>query len=374
MKLTIGVNSLRTALSRALGVAGTKTGSMPILSTVLLTAEQTPEGGRLTARAYDLEIEVTTEHAAEVAAPGAVAVSAKLLADVAKALPAGPVTLTVVKQRLEVVSGASSFRLALLPAEDFPTSPAAPKALPWAPVDRHQLLAALDRVRYAASHDETRYNLNGVFFDHADDRLSLVATDGHRLATAAVLGVADYGLGRAGAIVSRKAVDELHKLLAEESADVADLAFAGGSLLYRRQGLRYVARLVDGQFPDWTQVVPKIDRAAPLCTIGRVALRDVLKRVLLLAADVASPVTLKLTADRLHLSARNPDAGDSSDELAVTYNGPAVDFCVNGRLLAELLGAETADALELQFGDEMAPLLWWPAAGESQHVLMPMRK
>lgn len=382
MKLSMSVAALRLATQRALGVAGGRSGTMPILSSVLLTAEQTPEGGRLTARAYDLEIEVTTEHAVDVLQPGAVAVSAKLLADVAKALPAGKVALEASGKRLEVTSGAASFRLALLAAEDFPTSPTLAKDVSWGPVDRERLLAGLHRVHYAMSADETRYNLNGIYFAQvsahaAADDLALVVTDGHRLAEVRIDGLPAYGLAGDGAIVGRKAIDELIKLLNEETADVADMAFAAGSLLYRRQGLRYVARLIDGQFPDWTQVVPKLDEAAPHMKVNRAALRDVLRRVLLLAGDVASPVSLTLGPDLLKLSTRNADAGDATDQLMVDYRGPVVDAALNGAYLAQLLGAETAEVLRVDMPDAMSPVLVQPVtAGNLRvvHVQMPMRK
>lgn len=372
MQVTMGVGVLRQALARALGVAGSKS-TLPILGTVLLEAGQTPEGGRLTARAYDLEIEVVTEHACEVQSPGAVAVPAKALHEIAKALPSGSVQLKKASNGLEIVAGASRFRLAGLAVEDFPASPVQPSKVEWAPVVREALLVALDRVTYAMSSDESRYNLNGVHFDHADGQLALVCTDGHRMGVAELFGVPGYGLNDNGAIVGRKAVDELHKLLSEEG-EPGDLAFVGGSLLYRRPGLRYTARLIDGQFPAWREVMPSVGKDTPPMQVDYHTLRDSLKRVLLMAQDHAASVTLALKPGLLSLRTRSPELGDATDEVEVAYVGPEREIALNGRLLADVVGVEP-QPLNVHIGDELSPVLIAPVGKEGvRHVLMPMRR
>ncbi len=376
MEIKLGVGVLRSVLSRALGVAGGRGTSMPILSTVLLEAEVTPEGGRLKATAYDLEIGVVSEVPVEVAKPGSAAVPVKLLADVAKALPGGVVEIKAeANRRLVLTANASSFRLAGLDPADFPGLPTTSPKAKWAPVNREELVAVLDRVSYAISTDETRYALNGVLFEAADDWLTLVATDGHRLAVDRLAVTSRYGLTGDGAIVPSKAVAELRQLLTETSTEPGDLAFAEGSILYRRPGLAFTARLVDGQFPAWSQVVPAADPKAARLTIDRVALRDVLRRVLLLAEDKASAVTLALADGELTVSARSAEAGEATDRVPVEYAGPALSVTCNGHYLADVAGAETSFRLALQVGDEVSPLVWTPAAGgEARHVVMPMRR
>lgn len=372
MQVRVSVGELRAGLARCLGVAGGKS-SLPILSTVLLTAQQTAEGGRLHLRAYDLEVEVATEHPAEVGVVGAVAIPAKLLADVAKALPAGSVDLRLEKNnRLAIASGSSAFRLAALLPEDFPTSPAVDADLRWTPAHRETLRAGLDRVLYAMSSDETRYNLNGVLWQSTAAGLALVCTDGHRLAVAVLPGVPTYGLPAAGAIVGRTAIEQLHQLLAEEAAEPGDLAFSDSAVLYRRPGRSFAARLVDGAFPAWDQVVPSTEGRAQV-SASRAALRDVLRRVLLLASDVSQGVVLSLTEGQLQVSARNAEIGEASDRLDVTYDGPAIEVAVNGRYLVDLLSAETGERVVGWLGGDTDPLVW-SAGGEVRHVLMPMRR
>lgn len=373
MQIKIGVSVLRAVLARALGVAGAKS-SMPILSTVLLEADA-DEGGRLTVKAYDLEIGVQSSVPCEVTATGSAAVPVKLLADVVKALPAGSVELKLeANRKLVLRSGAASFRLAGLAPEDFPTLPTASAKARWAPIDREALGAVLDRVTYAMSTDQTRYSLNGVFFEATDGWLTLVATDGHRLAVDRLTVSSRYGISE-GVIVGAKAVAELRQLLAEETTEPGDLAFADGALLYRRPGLVFTARLIDGSFPAWEQVVPAADPKAGRLTVDRHALRDVLRRVLLLADDKAAAVLLSLSEDTLTVTARSADAGEAVDRLAVEYRGPAVEVSVNGHYLSEIATAETGTRLAATVGDELSPLVWTPAAGgEARHVVMPMRR
>ena len=374
MQIQMSVGQLRQVMTRALGVTGTKSGSMPILAAVLLEAEQTPGGGVLSAQAYDLEIGLASRVPCEVVKPGALAVPAKLLADVVKALPEATVKLTKEgNNRLVVTSGAATFRLATLPAEDFPKLPTMPKAAVWAPVAQDALVTALGRVTYAMSSDETRYNLNGVAVQpRPEGGLALVCTDGHRMAVAELEGVPDYGLSREGVIVSRKAIAELQALLSEANAEPGDLTFNDNSLLYRRPGLTFVARLIDGQFPDWRQVMPPVSDV-PRMDVDYHTLRDALRRVLLVAQDAASPVSLELKPGILTLKARSADLGDAVDQVDVAYVGGEQRIALNGRLLAELVAVDTLP-LSVAITDELSPVVAQPVGVTGvRHVLMPMR-
>lgn len=374
MHISIEVGELRAAMARAIGAAG-KAGTMPILSAVLLTAQRTPEGGRLTVRAYDLEVEVTSDHLCDVIAAGTVAVPAKLLNDLVKSLPAGVVEMRHAGNRVEMSAGASAFRLAALSADDFPAAPPAPTEAQWGLSHRDALLAGLDRVTYAMSADETRASLCGVFIQPVRKSLALVCTDGHRLAMAKLPDVPDYGLSRDGAIVGRKAAGELHKLLSDVASDAGDLAFTGSTLRYRRTGLTYSARLIDGAFPAWQEVVPDRKAGTGTLTIDAAAVQSVLRRVLLLAADRAAAVSLTLSEGELRLASRSPEMGDASDRIAVEYSGPTIELGLNGRYLSETMAVEGAAQLEMWIEDDTSPVMFAPVGVTGvRHVLMPMRR
>jgi len=372
MDIQISTNELRVALARVQGIVADKKGTMPILSSVLLSADITPEGGRLTVRAYDLEIGLCSQHSCEVKKEGAVAVPAKALFEIAKAIPESSARLkTGANNRMELSSGAASFKLAGLAAEDFPSMPT-PEAMPYETVDRDSLKEGIKSVAFAMSSDETRYNLNGVYMKATPDGTTLVSTDGHRMAVCNLRNDKRYGLKEAGAIVPRKAVGELRKLLAEETAAPAELAFNENTLSYRRQGLTYMARLIDGQFPNYSQVIPP-DAEQP-AQVSRAALSEVLKRILLVAGDSNQTAMCHLSEGKLSLSSRDADLGEATDSLKVEYAGAEVKLGLNGRYVHEMLSVVDTEKLSIGFSDAMSPVVVRPVGPSDQlFVLMPVR-
>ncbi len=371
MEIRISTTELKTALSRTQGVVADKKGTMPILSTVLLEATVTPEGGRLTVRAYDLEIGLCSQHGCEVKKEGSVAVPAKALFDIAKVLPESVARLKMgANNRIEITSGAASFRLAGMSAEDFPAM-AQNTESGYERVERSAFKNALDKVLFAVSTDETRYNLNGVFVEATPDGVNLVATDGHRLALFEVKNDRRYGLKDRGVIVPRKAVNELRKLLGEDSEQPAELAFTENTMAYRRTGLTYTARLVDGQFPGYRQVVPE-KSDAPLL-IKRAALMETLRRVMLVS-DHGSAVTFEVGDGKLVLTARAPDLGDATDSIAVDTGKLSLKLGLNGTLLLDMLSATDVETLALHITGDTDPVVVTPANSDAHlYVQMPMR-
>src|SRR5512138_3561715 len=180
MELKIGVPELAKALGRSQGIVEKKS-TMPILSHVLLEAKK---AGQLAVSATDLDLSVSSEHDCEVLKEGSLAVSARHLYEIVRALPETTVTLKRGQNNyLEVRSGSAEFRIVGLPAEDFPALPRFDK-VPFDDVDPALLLDMVERTFFAVSTDETRYNLNGVYFEPSAEALRLVATDGHRLSLA----------------------------------------------------------------------------------------------------------------------------------------------------------------------------------------------
>lgn len=365
MDLTISTAELRSALHRMQGVIQSK-GSMPILGCVLLEAAITPAGGRLTIKATDLELGSTSGHAAEIKKEGSAAINARALFDVAKVLPEAHCRLKLAtNNRLEITSGASSFRIAGQSAEDFPVLGLKE---PGVAVQVSGLLGeALESVAYAMSSDETRYNLNGVYLDPRDGDLVLVATDGHRMAKRVLADVQVPGLDQ-GVIVGGAGVRHLMKLLGEEGT--GELAVENNCLIYRRPGLLFSARLIDGQFPDYTQVVPTDFKGTVF--VKRSEATAAVHRMMLLM-DKGRSVTMTLEAGKLNLSARNPDMGDCSDVVGVDYTGPSITIALNGAYVLDMLGSMKSDSVSLNFGDEVSPVVVKGSDQDSVAVLMPMR-
>ena len=233
-------------------------------------------------------------------------------------------------------------------------------------MDRVALREGIERVSHAMSDDQTRYNLNGILFDYQDGKLTLVATDGHRLALTKMVGE-----GSGSLIVSRKAVGELKKILAEDTGSPGELGVSGNCIAYRREGLTFTARLIDGAFPAYSQVVPS--ETDSVAVVQRTGLMDALKRVMLLSSQGDS-VLFNVKDGEMVLTTRNPDLGEASDTVPVEYKGKQITISLNGFYVRDMLASTSCPAVQLQLDDDMSPVLCKPIDGSLTAILMPMRR
>ena len=374
MELKIGVTELAQALGRSQGIVEKKS-TMPILSHVLLEAKK---GTDLVVSATDLDLAVSSDHRCEVVKEGALAVSARHLYEIVRALPEQTVSLKKAHNNyLEVRSGPSEFRIVGLPAEDFPTLPKFDK-VPFADVAPADLLDMIERTSFAVSTDETRYNLNGVFFEPAGEALRLVATDGHRLSLAERAIGSAFGLKR-GVILPKKGLQELRKLLGEvleagEEKPEAKLGFVENSAIFRRPGVVLVMRLIEGLFPDYKQVIPKAGEK--LVKLGRLRLLETLRRISLLSSDKAHAVKLDLSKGLLRVLSQNPDLGEAKEEVPVDYAGEPLKIGFNARYLMDVLGVLKSTDVVLELADDLSPGVLKGGDEADQGftaVVMPMR-
>lgn len=376
MELRIPVAELSRALAAAQGVVQRKN-TMPILSHVLLDATVGKDGaGKLILTATDLDVGVRSEHACEVQSAGAITIPARALADMVRELPGPDVVLKrLPNQHVEVKSGRTRARLNALSADEFPPLPAYHEAS-FVSLDTALLVDMVDKTLYASSQDETRYNLNGVLFEpssQAGGPLTMVATDGHRLVRIerAFDGAESFGL-KAPVILPRKGLSELRRILGNDLDGKLELGFKDNHAVVRRGSTLLGMRLVDGQFPDYKQVIPKL--ADKIVRIARQDLAGSLKRVSVLAQDRMQPVKLALTKDQLVVSCTNPDAGEISDDVPVEYAGQAIEVAFNGRYLLEALSSLDDKNVLLKLIDNLSPGVV-VGVDEPRHlcVVMPMR-
>src|SRR5262245_58969850 len=258
MKLSIDKADLQRGLARLQAIVE-KRSSMPILANVLATASGKGDAGRLELAATDLEVGIRGSQPAKVAKAGALTVSARKLYDIVRELPDETIQLeSSPNGYLDLRCGRSRFTLAGTDAEEYPS------LADFTPGRMVQLQAAvlsqmIEGTIYAASLDETRYNLNGAYFEAVADgsRIRMVATDGHRLALVERSVGSDVSGLVSGVIVPRKGLAELKRLVDEEDADEVELGFEGNSGLARKGGVTLVMRLIEGEFPNYQQVIPK---------------------------------------------------------------------------------------------------------------------
>lgn len=374
MKLSINKGELQTGLSRLQGIVE-KRNSMPILANVLMTATTKAKGGeQLQLAATDLEVGIQSSHDAKVKTAGGVTVSAKKLFEIVRELPDEEVHLEATANGyLNIKCARSKFTLAGTSTEEYPTLPNFTPGK-TASVQAQTLSLMIERTIYAASVDETRYNLNGVYLEALDEpgRIRMVATDGHRLATVdRTISEDPLGLEN-GVIIPRKGLGELKKLVDEDDADEIDLAFEGNNGLARKGKVTLVMRLIEGEFPNYSQVLPsKIERNVVLP--GEDFSRA-LRRVALLSSERSKAVKLEFTDGRLTISSNNPDLGDAREELDIDFAGDDITIGFNARYLLDALS--TLKAKEVRFGlqNELAPAQFVPTDDDDTlAVVMPMR-
>jgi len=367
MEFQISTDELRKALSRAQGVVERKA-TMPILSHVLLQAKP----AQLSVTAFDLDVGLTSDLPAQVSTEGAVALSAKHLLDIVQNLPEAQVAFSKqANHHVEISSGSANYRLVGLADAEFPKLPAKESAR-LVSISAVGLLEMIRRTSFAISTDETRYNLNGVFFEpREDNKVRMVATDGHRLALVERVLGAQLAFA-SGAILPRKGLLELRKLLDEAPEAEVQLAFVDNLFLFKRADLSMLMRLVDGQFPDYQRVIPK--QHERLVSLPRMRFVEGLKRIALLSAEKSNAVRLTFSENLLRISTQNPDLGEARDDVAVGYKGEELSIGFNARYLLDVLGALPSEEVRLSLGDEHSPALIQAPDDESYvAVVMPMR-
>ena len=367
MELRIAVDELKKALHRSLGIVERKT-TMPILANVLLTAGQ----GGVTVTAFDLDIGVVSEHPAEVSKPGAVTVSAKYLSDIVGNLPDSFVTLKkLANNYVDISSGAAHFKIVGMAPEEYPKLPKEESA-PLVRVSGSTLLEMIRKTSFAISTDETRYILNGVFFEPREGgKVRMVATDGHRLSLVERELDGDFKL-KSGVIVPRKGLMELKRLLEEAPDAECFLGFAESSALFKKEGLTMVMRLIDGQFPEYQRVIPK--EGERIISVPKVRFIEGLKRIALVSADKSNAIRIGLSENQLRIASHNPDLGEAKDDLEVAYQGPSFSIGFNARYLIDVLGVVEQDEVAFELGDEHSPgVLRSPGDRSFTAVVMPMR-
>ena len=258
-------------------------------------------------------------------------------------------------------------------ADEYPTLPAFASG-DMATVQASVLRDMIDRTMYASSVDETRYNLNGVYLEHQPDtgKLRMVATDGHRLAYVDRTLSVDISSLSSGVIIPRKGLAELKRLVDEDDEEEIELGFEGNSGLARKGSVTLVMRLIEGEFPNYRQVIPS-DMNHQLTT-GRDFLVHALRRVSLLSAERSHAVKMDLSQGCLALSSNNPDLGEAREELDVDYAGDALSVAFNARYLTDALGAAGSKEIQLAFRDSLSPAQVKPTDDDDTlAVVMPMR-
>lgn len=381
MELTVSKKDLSRLVERCQGVADKKS-TMPVLSNVLLVAT---DDGQLRVAATDLYVSVSGAIPAEVKTSGTIAVPAKELFERIATMPEGPIRLIANDgSQLTVRSAASarSFRLHGLPGGDFPTLPEPEANAPKLELGADVLSTLIGTTHFSISPDETRAALNSALFEWDGDWVRMVTTDGHRLSKMEVQ--VQGRQATATMLIPSKAVNELKRFCdaakneaAKEGREAPKLAIAqsGPNAFFELTGTRYSVKLVDAQFPPYSQVIPQTTERA--LRVSRGAFADALKAVSLASSEKTGGVKLTIGGGKMRITSESPESGEGYDELPVDYEGADVTIGFNAKYFRDVLQAIDEDEVILGVGGDLDPALVKPATEQAdrtyQAVVMPMR-
>ena len=367
-------DQLLSALQSVAGIVERRH-TLPVLANVLLKKE----GGSIQLTTSDLEIQIRT-HAELGGDEGSFAttVGVRKLIDILRTMPADQtVSLESQQEKLLLKGGKSRFTLQTLPAEDFPLVQEAPGFGPAFSVPQKTLKDLLGQVSFSMAVHDIRYYLNGILFETDGKRLSLVATDGHRLAfTSATL---DVEVPRQQVILPRKTVIELERLLSDaaapegEQAPMIEMQFAANQAKFSFGGMEFVTKLVEGKFPDYNRVIPQSPKNS--VTLGRAVLLACLQRTAIMTSDKFKGVRLNLEPGTLRIAYSNAEQEEAVDELDIDYGGDAIEIGFNVTYLMDVLSTlkqQEMITIGLQDANSSA-LITLPGDDNFKYVVMPMR-
>jgi DNA polymerase-3 subunit beta len=394
MELTVAKKDLLRLVTRMQGVAERKS-TMPVLSNVLLSVDGPSV---LRVAATDLYLALVGRVTVDVSKGGSIAVPAKDLLDRIRMMPEGPIHIVSQDNATTTIESAGSARrytLRGMPGDDFPPLPSPSEGSPSLALDVEVLQELIAKTHFSISTDETRAHLNSALFEWEGDIVRMVTTDGHRLSKMEVRVTGRQA--SATMLIPLKAIHELRRLCEDfvgEAKDGTDGATAavrkgqvtsdavpkaqlqitqsGSSAYFQGGGMAFAVRLVDAQFPPYSQVIPQ--QSEKLVRVPRAALADALRAVSIAASERTGGVKLAVTQGTMRISTESADTGEGFDEVPIDYAGPAMTIGFNAKYFLDVLGALEDDEVELGFGGELDPAVVRPVSPRQfLAVVMPMR-
>ena len=359
-------DKILTAMQSVAGIVGRRQ-TLPILANVLLRKT----GSQVQLTTSDLEIQIRTN--AELAGDEgnfATTLGARKLIDILRTMPADQtVSLENTGGKLILKGGKSRFTLQSMPAEDFPLVQESPSFGPVFSVPQKTLKSLVSQVSFSMAVHDIRYYLNGILFVAEGKQLSLVATDGHRLAFSSA--TLDVDVPKQEVILPRKTVLELQRLLSDKDGAI-EMQFAANQARFSFDGMEFVTKLVEGKFPDYNRVIPKNHKN--IVTLGRVPLLASLQRTAIMTSDKFKGVRLNIEPGTLRVASSNAELEEAVDELDIDYGGDAIEIGFNVTYLIDALQNMSQDMVRIELSDgNSSALVTNPEDSAFKYVVMPMR-
>jgi DNA polymerase-3 subunit beta len=371
MELVVGKTQLLRELQLFQGIVERKN-TIPILANVLMEAK----GNEVRMLATDLEVALRSRCDAAVAKGGSLTLPAKKLYEIIKALPETDIRIQEDKNGVKVAADKFDSRMQTLPREDFPSLPEA-TGTASATLPREALREMVAKTQFAITGEDTRYFLNGALFVLRTDSMSLVATDGHRLALVTVKREGTDQAIKAGeevkVILPKKTLLELGKLLSESEGDIR-YERGENHLFFEVGGRVLISRMIDGQFPAYERVIPKGNDKD--IEFERERLTNAVKRVALLSNERSRAVKFEIDRGKVEVTSSSSEFGEAREQLAVDYQGSAMAISFNAQYVLDFLNVVETDVVSLSLKDEVSQAVMKPVGAQGYdytYVIMPMR-
>jgi DNA polymerase III subunit beta len=341
--------------------------TLPILANVLI--RKTGTALQLTTSDLEIQIRTTAELGGDTGS-FTTTIGARKLIDILRTMPADQtVALESSQNKMVIKGGKSKFTLQTLAAEDFPLVQESANFGPAFSVPQKVLKDLLSQVAFAMAVHDIRYYLNGILFVAEGKQLSLVATDGHRLAFSSA--TLDVEVPKQEVILPRKTVVELQRLLSDADGAI-EMQFANNQAKFLFGGMEFVTKLVEGKFPDYNRVIPK--NHTNHITMGRDALLKTLQRAAILTSEKFKGVRLNIEPGSLRVASNNAEQEEAIDELDIDYSGDSIEIGFNVTYLIDALANMTQDMVQLELSDGNSSALFTiPDNATFKYVVMPMR-
>ncbi len=374
MNFEIHKKEFLKGLSLMQSVAGRKT-TLPILSHILIEGEK----NSIYLTGTDLETGIREELTATVQQGGKASISAKKLYEIVRELPEEMIHIKKKENHwITLQCGKSIFNLAGLDPDEFPSLPTYQDGY-FSKVSTHLMKEMIEKTVFAASNEESRYHLNGVLFSQSQQGtkvvLRMVATDGHRLSLIDRENQAIRGIEK-GIIIPKKGVLEIKKIMGDQDGEEEIESYFDQTHGFFKMGKSLmVIRLIDGEFPEYDQVIPKGNDKKIVMQKERIY--GCLRRVSTMASERVEGIKLSLKRNSIELNSYHQDFGDAKEEVEVSYEGPPIEIGFNARFLMEALNVMDMDEVMMELKDEGSPGILKPlSTTESSNqicIIMPMR-
>ena len=370
MKFEISRDNILRILSHLQGIVDKKN-TLPILSNILIEAKNNV----LTLSSTDMDISIVENINCNVIEDGATTTNSQILYDVVRKLDSERNVEIICNDGkiLTLRASGSRFSLASLPKEEYPIIDQQSEGIKLR-INSQTLAKLIDKTKFAISNEETRYFLNGLYFnihnDNDKSQVTLVGTDGHRLAKFTHQIEQDI-TQVTGVIIPKKTINELSKLLSDVDEDI-EIILSTNKIIFYIQNLIFISKLIDGTFPDYKRVIPKENDS--ILEVNRERLLSAVDRVSTIANEKSPVIKFKLLKNMLNLNTINNDNSTATEDLDISYTGSELEIGFNSKYIMDIVNNLEDENITLQFKDGTSPIIAEEKSNSNLvYVLMPMR-